>query len=98
MPGQDETYAHGDLLDWYVDGDESAVFVENQVIVMSAAATTILQVIGEEAASSSDIGAALVKRFGPPEGSTEEAVTAMVQDLVQAGVLRVVDQGRPSAR
>ena len=44
----------GELLDWYVDGEESAVFVDDHVVVLSALATAIVDIVGEDGADEAD--------------------------------------------
>jgi hypothetical protein len=82
---------HGDLLDWYVDGDESAVFVEGQVMVLSALATAVLDIVGPDGqASLEQIGEELVTRFGDPGEPVESVVLSKVTELIENGVLREV--------
>jgi hypothetical protein len=74
--------------DWYVDGDESAVFVGDQVMALSALATTILRTVPEDGtAGLDDLTAALVAAYGEPEGPVDELVTEKVTELVERGVL-----------
>jgi hypothetical protein len=84
--------ARGELRDWYVDGEESAVFVGDQVMVLSAAATAILTEVGDATASTDRLAAVLVAKFGEPEGSPQELVQGVVEDLVNAGVLMVLPE------
>lgn len=78
----------GDLLDWYVDGDESAVFVDGQVIVLSAVATAIIDLVGEGGADEADVVAGLVERFGEPEDGSAAAMTHQaLQDLAERQVV-----------
>ena len=83
--------ARGDLLDWYVDGDESAVFVDGNVLVLSALATAVLDIVGEDGQIAlTDIGEELVARFGDPGDQVEFLVFSKVTELIENGVLREV--------
>ncbi|WP_372733662.1 hypothetical protein [Nocardioides sp.] len=83
--------AHAEMHDWYVDGDESAVFVGDQVMVISPLATAILQIIGPEGqADISAIAEALVAQFGDPGTPAEELVAQRVGELIEQGILRSV--------
>jgi hypothetical protein len=84
--------AHGDLHDWLVDGDDSAVFVGDQVMVLSTLATAILDLVTPDGqASLEEVAAGLVARFGDPPGSAEELARDKVTELVKGGVLRIVE-------
>ena len=79
-----------DWLDWYVDGDESAVFVGDQVIVLSVLATALAGLVGDGVGEAAALAARLVEMYGEPEaGAAEEATRAAIDDLVAAGVLAV---------
>ena len=77
----------GELLDWYVDGEESAVFVDDHVIVLSALATAILDIVGDDGAEESEVASGLVERFGAPGGSVEEMTRQALEDLAERGVV-----------
>ena len=77
----------GALLDWYVDGDESAVFVDGHVIVLSALATAVVDRLGEDGSDDTDIERGLVERFGAPEGSADEMTRQALQDLAERHVV-----------
>lgn len=72
--------------DWFVDGDESAVFVDGQVLVLSALATLVVtraaQPVGLDV-----LAAALVETFGEPDGDPGAATEQVVSELVARGVL-----------
>lgn len=77
-----------DWTDWYVDDDESAVFVDGQVIVLSTLATFVLKSVGKDGATVAALEAALVEAFGAPDGGDATAATLeTVATLVEAGVL-----------
>jgi len=75
--------------DWYVVGDESAVFVDGHVLVLSALAT-LLVTRAAQPTSLDDLAAALVAAFGEPDGADPLAATEqVVTELVGRGVLAV---------
>ena len=82
------TYRPAEWDDWFVDGDESAVLVDGQVIVLSALATAVVdgavRQLGLRALTDE-----VVQRFGPPPADDAEAATlAVLAELVDAGILR----------
>lgn len=76
--------------DWYSDGVETAVFVRDQVLVLSTLAGAVVAAL-EEPRPLADLGAVLVEQFGEPEGDLAEATAAVVADLVESGVLAWFD-------
>ena len=80
------------VLDEYVDGDESAVMVGDQVVVLSALATTLLALIGDEETETAFLAQQLIKRYGPPSDdldglkSTQEALN----DLETNGLVQLI--------
>lgn len=80
----------GELLDWYVDGEESAVFVDGHVIVLSALATAIVDLVGEDGAEETDVVAGLVERFGEPEGGADAMTRQALEDLAERHVVVLV--------
>jgi hypothetical protein len=82
------TYTPTEWDDWYVDGDESAVLVDGQVIVLSALATTVVESAVKQLGLAA-LTAEVVQRFGPPpSGDAGAATMAVLAELVDAGVLR----------
>jgi hypothetical protein len=77
----------GDLDDWFVDGDESAVLVDGHVVVLSALATAILDLLGEDGADEDDVVAGLVGRFGEPDGGAAEMTQQALHDLAERQVV-----------
>jgi hypothetical protein len=78
--------------DWYVDGDESAVLVDGNVVVLSVLATALVGAVGESGASLAALETALLDGFGPPEdGDATTATAEAVRALVEAGVLVAID-------
>lgn len=74
-------------IDWYVADDESAVFVDGNVVVVSALATEALTAIDGWTGLDA-VGDALVEAFGQPEdGDVATAVAEIVDQLVTSGVL-----------
>lgn len=75
--------------DWYVDGPESAVLVDDQVMVLSELATAIVELLGDSGISLPDLSAALASRFGSPDASTPlTATAAVVHELTKRGIVR----------
>lgn len=80
--------------DWYVDDSgESAVFVATGVIAMSELATTLLELVGDadEGRGLEAIAVGLAEVYGAPEGDVVETTSARIAELVDVGVLRLVD-------
>ncbi|MFB9312312.1 PqqD family peptide modification chaperone [Nocardioides plantarum] len=77
-------------VDWYDDGRRSAVLVDDQVIVLSTLATSMVRhVVGGTLVD--DLVTALVTEFGAPDGGDAHTATqAAVRDLVECGVLAEV--------
>lgn len=75
--------------DWYVDGDRSAVFVDGDVLVLSALPTEVLHHVDPDAgADLASLTEALTAAFGaPPDGDATAATEAVVRELVDRGVL-----------
>ena len=57
------------------------------MIVLSALATAIVDLVGEDGAEESDVVAGLVERFGEPEGGAEEMTHQALQDLAERQVV-----------
>ena len=65
-----------EVLDEYVEDDEAVVFVNGQVIALSALATTALFAVGPDWTDAAAVAAALVATFGePPPGTASLAMT-----------------------
>ncbi len=80
----------GDLRDVYVEDGRSAVFVNEQVIVLSEIATAILQVIPPDGSVTLEhLTNEVVAEFGPPAPPLDAGtlVTQQVHDLVAHSVL-----------
>ncbi len=79
------------FLDEYVDGDESAVMVGDQVIVLSALATSLLALIGEGETRSDALARRLSQRYGPPPGDLDGLRTTelALKDLESAGLVQL---------
>lgn len=88
------------VADWYVDGDDSAVMVGANVVVLSQLATAVLQILdadgGAGAGAWTDaavVTAGLVERFGEPAGLDVHAATAAVlADLAEQQVVETEQQ------
>ena len=82
------TYTPAEWDDWFVDGDESAVLVGGQVIVLSALATAVV----DSTVRRLDVAALtdeVIRRFGaPPDDDPEAATRAVLEELAEAGILR----------
>lgn len=84
----------GDLRDVFVEDGRSAVFVNEQVIVLSEIATLILQAIpAEGAVTLKQVTADVLAVVGPPEAplDADELVSRQVHELVAHGILRTDD-------
>lgn len=81
--------ARGVLQDLYVEGDVAAVFVEEQVVVLSEIASQVLLAVPETGPTEvSVIAEALVARYGePPQESGVEAAQRIVDELVEHAIL-----------
>ena len=68
-----------DWLDWYVDDDlgESAVFADGQVIVLSALATSLVDLVGD-GVDLQHLADGLVERHGGPATDALEATRERV--------------------
>ncbi len=82
--------ARGTLQDVYVSADRAAVMVDEQVLVLSALATSILRAVPEDGAVNLEwITANVEAEFGPPEPpeTAADLTLAQVHDLAAHGVL-----------
>ena len=78
----------GELDDWYVAGDRSAVMVGGQVLLLSELATTVVELVGEDGLALDSLAGELTRRFGAPQGKgAVESTAEAVQVLVREGVL-----------
>mgnify|MGYP001377285767 CR=1 FL=1 len=65
-----------EILDEYVEDDEAVVFVDGQVVALSALATTALLSVGTAWTEAAVVAAALVAKFqDPPPGTDPLAAT-----------------------
>ncbi|HEY1134938.1 MAG TPA: hypothetical protein VGE77_10200 [Nocardioides sp.] len=96
------------VADWYVEGDDSAVMVGANVLVLSALATAVLETLdaadgpdGQDAGAWTDatvVTAALVERFGAPDGVDVHEVTATaLADLAAQHVVELDPPPSPGA-
>ncbi len=78
-------------LDEYVDGDESAVMVGDQVIVLSALATALLALIGEGETETAALAQQLTERYGPPPDDLDrqKVTEAVLGDLERNGLVQL---------
>lgn len=78
------------VLDEYVDGAVSAVFVGNEVLALSELATLVLAVVGDEEVTVDELQARLVEEAGEPEaGTVREALDAILDALAERSLLVV---------
>ena len=78
------------VLDEYVDGSVSAVFVDNQVLALSEMATLVLSLVGEAGLTRDDLETSLVEEVGSPEdGTVTEALAPILEALVARSLLVV---------
>ena len=78
------------LHDVYVEGDQCAVYVQDEVIVLSPVATAVLLASSSEWTSLSDVAEVVEQEFGPPPStSTEESLRGLVRELANFRILGV---------
>jgi hypothetical protein len=79
--------------DLVVDGDQSAAYVGDSVVVLSPISTTVLTALAEDRWESvTDVAALVEETYGnPPEGSAFEAVSGVVDELARLGLVERVD-------
>lgn len=79
-----------ELHDVYVEGDRCAVYVQDEVIVLSPVATAVLLAASSEWTPLSDVAAVVEQQFGPPPStSTEETLRGLVRELANFRILGV---------
>lgn len=89
----------GNVRDAVFEGGRAAVYVDDQVIVLSEIATVILDAVPELGiATLNSLTAAVVAEFGPPPppGSATDLTRDQVMELVAHGVLADEDPTLPS--
>lgn len=81
-------YTRREVLDVLpADGEALVLLANSRVARLSAIGWACYELL-EEPATIGDLAAELERRFGPPlEGETLTAVTAVLEELVRAGVL-----------
>lgn len=78
------------VVDEYVDGDQTAVFVDGNVLVLSTVASAVLHAVRDSWTDVNAVARDVVPSVGaPPFGSPEEAVAAVVHELAQGGLVEV---------
>jgi len=78
------------VVDEYVDGDQMAVFVGGQVVVLSAVASATLLAVSPKWTQLATITPVVVAIMGPPpEGSAEDAVAAVLSQLRDLGLVEL---------
>jgi len=80
-----------EVLDEYVEEDQAVVFVDGQVVALSALATTALFSVGTAWTEASVVEAALVAEFeDPPPGTDPLAAThSTLMSLAKLGLLEL---------
>ena len=74
----------------YVEDDQCAVYVQDEVIVLSPVATGVLLACSSEWTSLSDLADVVEQEFGPPpSASTEETMRGLVRELANFRILGV---------
>lgn len=66
------------MVDEYDEGGRRAIYVDDQVLVVSELAATILDALPADEAT---IGEVLVSTYGPPPGDLDQAVVAALAEL-----------------
>ena len=79
------------LRDQYFDEEESAVMVGDEVIALSALATSILALVPDEGTTSDFLGQALEDRYGPPPSGVDalQATEMALSDLKSVGLVQL---------
>ena len=78
------------LHDVYVEGDRCAVYVQDEVIVLSPVATAVLLATGPDWTDLSELVGAVEQQFGPPPSqSTEETLRGLVRELANFLILGI---------
>ena len=85
----------GRILDWYVGADESAVFVDGNVVVLSALATRVVQLVETGWTDVDDVVIGVLEAFGPPPGdaSPRAATVAVLESLERQGIVNMARSG-----
>ena len=79
-----------ELHDVYVEDDRCAVYVQDEVIVLSPVATAVLLATSSEWIPLSDLTNVVEQEFGPPpSASTEESLRGLVRELANFRILGV---------
>jgi hypothetical protein len=83
------------VVDEYVDGEEAAVFVDDNVVVLSPLATYLLGLVADDWTELTTLAEALVGAFGhPPTGeSAAEATADALRTLEAQGIVAIADPG-----
>lgn len=80
------------VLDEYVEEGESALLLNDQVVVVSPLGTTLLAAMDEEWVGVPHLSAALLNVYGPPpEGDVESATVDALRALEGQGIVEVAD-------
>ncbi len=79
--------------DLVVDGDQSAVYVEDSVVVLSPISTAVLtSLVVDEWSDVHDVVCTIEAAFGtPPEESVFDGVCAVIDELATTGLVERVD-------
>jgi hypothetical protein len=86
----------GEIVDWYVEHDESAVLIEDHVLVLSPLATRVLEVV-DYWVSIEVVLERLVDHFGePPAGGADAPARETIDVLAGWGIV-VLEASPPPA-
>lgn len=78
------------IVDEYAEGEQVAVFVGEQVLVLSAVATAAWEATGTEWTKLSTVTDIVVEAVGAPPGvEPEDAVAGLLGDLAQVGLVEI---------
>jgi hypothetical protein len=87
----------GEIVDWYVERGESAVLIEDHVLVLSPLATRLLEVLGSGWLPIDVAVERLVDHFGEPPSGTADALTRETVDvLAEWGVVLLDESPAPT--
>ena len=86
----------GEIVDWYVEHDESAVLIEDHVLVLSPLATRVLEVV-DDWVSIDVVVERLVDHFGEPPAGGADALARETIDVLAGWGLVVLEASPPPA-